>query len=248
MSAKHSQLSRPPINEVVCGFIFEPTSLDVLDFGVYAEERRSAFPKRELHTALVDGVMLRVGLPGSGLRAWLISDDDQFVLQLQSDRLYLNWRRRDDHYPRFSSHEGRDGLKVRALDEFERFCRFAEQRIGSTLNLRRVELTKIDRLTRGVDYTDSHDLACLLKVASVFEDIAVSDKTQLRLQLTEDADEGKLAVTIAASEEGVRLDTRYILEPGLDLSSALDVANGRLNTVFFGLVDARRFGLAEQKP
>lgn len=42
------QLKHPPINEVVCGFIFEPTTLTALDFGDYWEQRRDQCPRYEL--------------------------------------------------------------------------------------------------------------------------------------------------------------------------------------------------------
>lgn len=245
MRGPHRQLDRPPISEVVCGFIFESTPLDVLDFGVYAEQRKADFPQRELRPALADRLTLAANFVGSGLRTWLISEDEQFVLQLQSDRLYLNWRRRAGRYPRFSTHADRRGLKVRALKEFELFEQFASARAGAGLTLRHAELTKIDHLKRGEHYEDSRDLGELLKVAKVFEDIAASESTQLRLQLREESDHGELSVTISVAQEGAQIHTRHLFEPGPDLSRSFDSANDRINDVFFGLIEPERFGTAE---
>lgn len=247
MSSKRRQLARPPINEVACGFIFEPTTLDVLDFGVYAERRRTDFPIRELKPALADNPTVTVGFVGSGLRAWLISEDEEFVLQLQSDRLYLNWRRRAGQYPRFSAHAGRAGLKTKALQEFEQFGGFVEEKTGASLKLQRAELTKVDLLKRGKHYTDSADLGELLGVAKVFEDIAASDEAQLRLQLNESSEDGRLSVVVATTGEGVRVNTRYLFTAESDLAEAFNVANRRVNEVFFGLVSTGRFGVLGER-
>src|SRR5690349_21253827 len=90
-------LKNPPIVEVGCGIIFDPIeNLDPVSIGSYWHSRRADFPDRQVMHAVGDATRIVVG-PGVGpLRTWLISPTGNLVLQIQSDRFYLNWRRRAD--------------------------------------------------------------------------------------------------------------------------------------------------------
>ena len=236
------RLPAPPISEVICGFMFEPhDGLDALEFGVYWESRRGEFPKRELHPPLFDGGgVFQVG--ASAVRAWLISEADDFLIQLQPDRFYVNWRAREADYPRFGDHDGQVGLKTRALAELRRFSDFAHARTGRRLVLKRVELAKIDVFQRGLHWSTLEDLGAILQVARVFEDIQASDPVQLQLRLTEPEGDGATVVSFAVGDKGARLESRVIQPATDDLDAGLDRANRRLNQVFFGLVSRDQLG------
>lgn len=243
----YPKLDHPPISEVICGFIFEPEPVDVLDFGIYWQERLDEFPRKELHSALFDEAVLNLGaLPA---RARLISPDPEaIVLQLQHDRFYMNWRARGAAYPRFTSREGTPGLKELALEEWKKFAAFVASRpTAGQPKLRRVELAKVDVLERGAHWTDHADLGRLMPVAAVFHAIQLADMTQLQLRLTEKEDGSKATlVTVSVNETHARIEARVILQATDDLEQLLAYANDRLNAAFFGLLDPEqrkeRFG------
>lgn len=226
----------------MCGFVFDPLpGIDVLDLGVYWERVKAGYPKKQLHPALFDGSFLQLGVPS--LRAWFISEDEERLLQVQPDRFYMNWRARDGEYPRFSDTPERGGncLKRFALDEFERFSNFASERAGGArVVLRRVELTKRDRLVRGRHWSDFADLCQLMKVARVFEDIKATDPGQLQLRLVESEDDYDTVVTVRMERDAVSIEARMAMEYREELSPGdlLDKANHRLNEVFFGLLNS----------
>ena len=119
--AEHPLLDKPPIEEVVCGFVFAPQPVDTMDFGVYWETRRDEFPTRQVHPAILEGgTLLQMGAPP--MRSWLISADDSRVLQLQNDRFFINWRKRNGKYPRFRDHGDNKGIRSQATEEFGRFA------------------------------------------------------------------------------------------------------------------------------
>lgn len=235
--ATQPRFRRPPIEEVICGFIFDPLPVDALDCGVYWDSRIDDFPQKEIHSALLENVA-ELELDAPLTRAWLISTTNDFIVQLQSDRFYMNWRRSEGAYPRFSDHENKVGLKTRAVAEFQKFADFCETRISRTPTLKRLELTKIDVLRQGTHYSDQDDLGRMLKVARVFKDIQTSAATRLHLQLDEHRDEGNsVRVAITVGTQSTRIETRTLFMPGQDLDDSFHTANRRINDVFFGLLD-----------
>lgn len=243
----YPKLDRPPINEVICGFIFDPAPVDVLDFGIYWQTRVSDFPRKELHTALFDEAVINLG--GLPARAWLVSPEPEAVLlQLQHDRFYMNWRARGTMYPRFTTRDGIPGLKSLALEEWDKFSRFVASRPKCTTpRLRRIELAKVDILERGTHWQDHADLGRLMRVAAVFREIQLADLTHLQLRLTEKDDANKATlVTVSVTESQARVEARVILQAADDLDALLTFANDRLNAAFFGLLDPEerknRFG------
>lgn len=240
-----TRLKKPPIDEVVCGFVFEPLPLSSLDFGVYWDQRRADFPQHELQPPVLDGSSIRIGAVLDA-RVWLIGGNDELVLQLQHDRFYVNWRRRGDHYPRFSNYNGNIGLKQRALEEFAQFADFAEQRSGKRPAVVRLELTKIDILDCGIDYSDMRDLRALLPVTRVFEEVSLSDPQQLQLRLSEAEGETSTHIAVTLDTKRVRIEARHVFPFTGDLDANFVNANTRINRVFFGLVVTERFGTEGQ--
>ncbi len=156
------RLAAPPIVEVVCGVSFEPVpALDPLTIGWYALERVEQYPNHQSHPPITDPGVLLVG-PTTPVRVWLVSADEVFLLQVQHDRFFLNWRARGSEYPRFNEHDGEPGILQRVLDEFERFSRFCSERLKTPLQVRRTELAKVDHLVAGVHWTGADDLRLLV--------------------------------------------------------------------------------------
>lgn len=111
--------SRPPLDEVVFGVQFAPLS-GFYDphVGLLWRRIRSNFPTLEIQPRLESPIddlapnaqltppLIVMPLSGQG-RSWLISQDEEFVLQVQNNRFMLNWRRRDSAYPHFEDLEER---------------------------------------------------------------------------------------------------------------------------------------------
>lgn len=235
--ASHPKLHHPPIDEVVCGFVFEALPvLTAMDFGVYAETRRAEYPGWALHPAIADAIsLLHVGPPP--LRAWLVSANDEVVLQLQNDRFYTNWRARGGEYPRFNDRGETRGVKRIALDEFARFAEFCCARAKvKKLTVSRIELTKIDKLVRGKHWDSYADLGKVLGVVRVFDDIKSADPKQLNLTLREADDATSLTTVIAVDENTAKIESTMRVNTAGDPEGLFDQANERINRVFFGLV------------
>jgi len=124
------ELDRAPLGEMVLGMQFAPLAgWSVLHYGLYWESIRQAFPKFELKDPLLDpsglaSMQAAVSAPGGFLppRVWFIDESDAYVLQLQHDRMLLNWRRRQDStYPRFRN------LYSRLATIWSEFVQFSEK-------------------------------------------------------------------------------------------------------------------------
>lgn len=235
------KLENPPIEEVVCGFVLEPTDLTLLDIGVYWESRRAEFPTHTVKQAIFDGNSIHFSIAGSG-RAWLVSADDTILLQIQPDRLYVNWRRRNAEYPRFSNHDGEQGLKELALEEFAEFCEFVVERTGKECVVKRVELTKIDTLKLGRDYTTVEHLGRLLPISTTFSKILPGRNQNIQLRMTETIESQATDVSVVVNEDSVRIETRHRLTPLETLGESLVTANDAINRVFFELIVKEELG------
>jgi uncharacterized protein (TIGR04255 family) len=97
---------QPPVDEVVCGFRFEPLpQLKVPHIGLLWEKFRHEYPVVQHSIPIVTDASLPVdettGFPLP--RIWFISKADNELVQFQVDRFYYNWRQRGDDYPRYPS-------------------------------------------------------------------------------------------------------------------------------------------------
>jgi uncharacterized protein (TIGR04255 family) len=243
------ELAQPPIVEVVCGIVFDAVpELDALMLGVYWDERKQEFPRRQLQPALTDEPRFALGtLP---MRAFLASGDDQFVLQLQYDRFFMNWRASGEAYPRFSERHGSRGLLVRMQDEWVKFQDFVQRRCARELIPRRIELSKIDLLQKGRHWKDVEELSRVLPVTGVFQGIQRAETRDVNLQFVEKAADGIAIVNVATvgdSEggEAVRVDARFVTDPVPSIAAAFERGDEVLNQAFFKLIPEakQRFGI-----
>lgn len=242
------ELERPPIVEVVCGLVFQPVvELDALTLGVYWDSRRADFPKRQIHPALSDEPSFTVGI--MPMRAFLLSEDEQFVLQLQHDRFFMNWRATGKQYPRFSERHGAGGLLSKMEREFEQFQTFVRERCKVELMPKRIELSKIDVLEQGKHWQDFAELSRLLPVTGVFQELQRTQVRDVNLRFSERGPDGGVMVHIATlkAAEGrhvVRVDARFVGDPTPSVREGFHRGNSILNEAFFKLMpDATsRFG------
>lgn len=145
----------PPVDEVVCGYRFEPLSqLKVVHIGLLWKKFRNDFPNVQ-HAAPIstDGSIFVDETTGIPLpRVWFISKADNELIQFQPDRLYYNWRHRGDDYPRYPS----------IVSKFEK-ARVHLEAFTKEMNLGTVkpidcELTYINHILRGQGWSSINDL------------------------------------------------------------------------------------------
>lgn len=253
-----ARLKAPPIVEVVCGFFFSPiTGLDPITIGKYwAEHKEKAghppFPKKQLMPPVTDRPSFVLGDGVGPLRCWLVSESEEYLLQIQPDRFYFNWRKREGEYPHFNTRDGKDGVLARGLREFEEFGKFCGASLGQTPKAVRLELAKIDLLEQGKHFTDFTDLASLLPVVQQAMKITKSSEPMLHLKLSDFRDGHDIqfqlttAVLAADMKPALQLETRATADVGEgSLNDKFVGMNAIINEVFFGLIadaELSRFG------
>jgi uncharacterized protein (TIGR04255 family) len=97
----------PPLNEIAVGVYFEPLNgWQTRHVGQFWGEVSKEFPNTEDQSPILEigGSPQMLQIPPLR-RTFLISGDQNFVIQLQESRFLLNWRKKQptDVYPRFSS-------------------------------------------------------------------------------------------------------------------------------------------------
>jgi uncharacterized protein (TIGR04255 family) len=117
-SDKHPKFKSPPVEEVAVGVQFSAPGFLPTHYGAFYESMKRAFPRVEVLPPLPD--IREMASPqtesaspqvpsisfGFGAQWWprvlFVSEDDCTLIQLQSDRLFFNWRRRQaqpyEHY------------------------------------------------------------------------------------------------------------------------------------------------------
>lgn len=105
---------KPPLVEVAISIVFsEVPGLNEAHIGAFWWTLRSSFPKVITQPAVPAPAesfsnspwfppQLQFGLSNQpAIRVQMISDDDQWLCQLQRDRIVINWRKGEQDYPRF---------------------------------------------------------------------------------------------------------------------------------------------------
>lgn len=244
------KLEEPPITEVVCGSFFKPVpGLDPVSLGSFWKARQKEFPRREFKApiapASLEGIELNFGPDVGPLRTWLISKDDVFIIQVQHDRFYMNWRVRQDAYPRFNDWGSNRGLLSLFMEKHEAFERFCSDELGAKLELQGIELAKIDHLERGRHWKDSRDLSGLLPMLGPALELADKDPV-VAFRLATPRDDGSVDIAIDTifrlaqpPVPVVKLECRRSIRramPSADLTAAFKRANDDLNELFARLI------------
>lgn len=96
---------RPPVTEVVCGVRFQPSQNFTLPYiGLLWNKFREDYPQVQHAAPLASGPgeLLVDSVTGAPLpRVWFINQQGNQLIQFQPDRIYFNWRQREDIYPRY---------------------------------------------------------------------------------------------------------------------------------------------------
>jgi uncharacterized protein (TIGR04255 family) len=141
--------ARPPINEVGIGEVFVPRQdLLVPHFGRFWERIREKYPGcgHAAPVVLAPGPVVIDQASGAPLpRVWFLTPDGSQLVQLQQDRIHVNWRATtpQSEYVRFPA----------IREEFERvsklFDEFLVEETKQERVLRRFELTYINIIPQG---------------------------------------------------------------------------------------------------
>jgi uncharacterized protein (TIGR04255 family) len=168
----------PPVNEVVCGILFQPLNKFLLPhFGQLWERFKPDYPACQEASPLAPSIEhfedsespTEVGLPAPPFlpRVWFVHKNGTGVIQVQKDRFLHNWRKTkpEDQYPRY--HNVKE-LFQRHLATFSSFLK--EFELGHLVP-RQYEMTYINHVPQGEGWDTIKDFA------HVFPDFAwrVSD-------------------------------------------------------------------------
>jgi uncharacterized protein (TIGR04255 family) len=142
---------KPPLNELAVGVHFGPLNgWQSTHVGQFWTEIAKEFPATEDQTPIFDvtevpGVQV-LNMPPLR-RTFMISEDQNFVIQLQESRFLFNWRRKKptDVYPRFSS------FFDRFLRHWGQFSDFVGRAKLGTLKPTRYELTYVNHIEQSKD-------------------------------------------------------------------------------------------------
>lgn len=233
-------LTSPPIVEVVCGVLFEQNpEIDPILLGAYWDQRRDMYPGRQLQPAITEPGTFVLGPMPPG-RVWMLSADAAWVVQLQADRFYVNWRKRGPVYPRFSPRAEDQSMLSRVTDEYQRFLGFCEQRLGVSPVAKRIELAKIDHFLRPQHWQTAGDLVAMLPI---LRELIGEELPGFSLKRTEAVPGGKLSISLASDTPDpsnvtrINLETRVVIDAdNRDVDALMREANQAANQAFDDLV------------
>lgn len=244
MPVQLPDMTAPPVAEVVCGIFFAPLfALDALTLGAYWGSRRKHFPIRRVLSAVTDEEGILLGdLPP--LRSWMVSESGEYLLQLQQDRFYLNWRAgKDRKYPRFQDTNGRPGIVSLVQEEFERFGEFCEREAGERPTIVTADLAKINLLVESIHWRTLGDISRLLPLVASYGSIMEAELPNFNVRLL-DKDNWSNTVTVMSGREVegekrrlVRLEIRARRDAsGSSAIDALTRLNEDINGLFARLI------------
>jgi uncharacterized protein (TIGR04255 family) len=167
----------PPVTEVALGVLFRPVpTLRAIELSALREQWRDDFPVAQEQPPLppmaesqvlgAPVVQFSVGPPLLS-RLWFLSEDRSRLVQLQIDRLVVNWRQSEPgaKYPRYPTVRGMFERHVRDLNRFISERNFGELVITQVevnyINSIPVEagrLGHLEALLRGVETNPVHHL------------------------------------------------------------------------------------------
>lgn len=240
----HPRLPKPPIDEVVVGFVFDrPVGLDPVESGVYLAARRDRFASHQMHDPVFEQADK---LPAFPIRTWLVSQDEQWLVQLQYDRFHANWRRRPGaNYPGFT---GDGGVMSFALTEFEKLRDFCRRHKGEAPSPKRVEVSKIDLLVQGDHWKSIDDAYKMLPAMASAGSALITPGPNIAFRTRESINGMTLSISIEPArliddpqKAVLRVDFQAVQSASDALKEQLSNMSSALNAAFRRLIpDAER--------
>ena len=159
----------PPIDEVVCGVHFAGVKWSAVHFGLYYTELGGRYPHTEhrppvslFETGGSEGLQLELIAEPHLPLLWYESPEFPFLLQVQKDAFFVNWRRQSGTfiYPHFHTREGGEqGVWDRFVSEWEAFRTFCEKHAVGTPEVLACHLAYINHMVHGETWDVPTDLA-----------------------------------------------------------------------------------------
>lgn len=146
------EFGRPPVVEVALGVQFRPIfGLRPIELAELRERWRERYPIVQEQPLLPPSIESPAGVPitvpfviGPSLqtRLWFINRDDTELVQLQHDRVTVNWRQTsaDEPYPRYPH------VREAFAERFDEVRRFVDEKGLGTIGLTQVEVTYINAI------------------------------------------------------------------------------------------------------
>jgi len=129
---------RPPLDEVVCGVQFAGVKWSDIHFGLFYAEVRGRYPcfQRRPPVSLFEsggseGLQIELMTESQLPLLWYESPDSPFLLQVQKDAFFVNWRRQPGNfpYPHFHTRAGGEqGVWNHFVSEWETSARSVTRR------------------------------------------------------------------------------------------------------------------------
>ena len=162
-----------PLEEVVCGVQFAGIKWSDIHFGLFFTklEGRYEQTQRRPHISLFDSppkdlpqiqLVTEIETP----LLWYETTKSPFLLQIQEDAFFLNWRRQSGTfvYPHFRTrHGGDEGVWDRFIHEWNVFRNFCEEQEIGTPEVRACHLAYIDHMVHGEAWNAPVDLVKLIR-------------------------------------------------------------------------------------
>ena len=182
---KPFKMKNPPINEVACGFIFDPIefSSPFLLTDYFQDKAKEGFNSSRIVDPIIEqtvGINFQIrGPSGNALpfRIWLENPETGFLIQIQSDRFYLNWKRKTSasKYPYFCRP---NGIQEIAIREFEYFQNFIQRQLSIKPNCNRVNLTNVDIFDRNTAHDGLTQFAELMPMLQSLAEVQSTGSSQ----------------------------------------------------------------------
>ncbi len=169
---KLPEFKNPPVTEVALSVQFEPRELSPENFVSLALRLHElGYVRIEQHPPLQPAierfgpprgpsrVVVELGSPAT--RHWFISQDDTRLVQVQPDRLVLNWRKtgEGDKYPRFEQ------INREFAENLSRFSAFVTDKELGELVPNQVEVTYVNHVRLADEMTSGLHLADVVGIA-----------------------------------------------------------------------------------
>ncbi len=171
----HSYFERPPVIETVFDIQFHPLQgWEIPFFGLFWATIRDRYPKFKvvppLGTQIEDaskplpplGVLVNLSAGLLPTRCWFFNEPETQLIQVQSDRFILNWKRGliDARYPHY------ENIQPLLEREWQHFCEFVGTNTLGKIEIRQCEITYINHIDVGIGWKDYGELDAVLTIWS----------------------------------------------------------------------------------
>jgi uncharacterized protein (TIGR04255 family) len=159
----------PPLDEVVCGVHFAGVKWSDIHWGLFYAEVRGRYPHTQrrppislFESGASEGLQIELMTEPQLPLLWYESPDSPFLLQVQKDAFFVNWRRQSGTfvYPHFHTREeGEQGVWDRFVSEWETFRTFCDKQVIGTPEVLACHLAYINHMVHEEEWDVPTDLA-----------------------------------------------------------------------------------------